>query len=95
MGIVKDLIPQSDISKQHIQRDGSFQRAPSVFRSTIEKGGHFDAEAGQSIHFPAVESSPIEPLGRYHLYVSYACREYYLQRSTLANVAGQLGQPGP
>ncbi|KAF8908454.1 glutathione S-transferase [Mucidula mucida] len=52
----KDVSSQTDISKMKTSDDGSFKRAPMVFRNAIEKGGKFEPE-----------------LGRYHLYVSYAC----------------------
>lgn len=86
MSTAKDATLQSDITKMKRQPDGSFNRAPSSFRNTIEQGGKFAPETGIS--------SPAEYLfkrkltfviDRYHLYVSLACREFldYLQISDL------------
>jgi putative glutathione S-transferase len=47
MSTKKDAILQSDITKFKHEADGSFKRAPSVFRSFIEKGGEFEAEKGE------------------------------------------------
>ena len=36
-----------DLLKGAINPDGSFNRAPSSFRRTIEKGGQFEPEKGK------------------------------------------------
>jgi glutathionyl-hydroquinone reductase len=59
MSTTRDVSHLSDITKIPTESDGSFKRAPAVFRDHIEKGGRFQAE-----------------VGRYRLYVSYACRAY-------------------
>ncbi|KAL4079572.1 glutathione S-transferase [Scleroderma citrinum] len=57
MSASKDHTLQADIGKMKLEADGSFKRAPSVFRNWIQpRGGQFPAERD-----------------RYHLYVSYAC----------------------
>jgi glutathionyl-hydroquinone reductase len=56
----RDVSHQSDIAKMKVEEDGSFKRKASVFRSFIEPGS--DKFAPEA--------------GRYHLYVSYACREW-------------------
>jgi len=47
MSTKKDATLQSDITKFKHEPDGSFKRAPSTFRSFIEKGGQFEAEKGE------------------------------------------------
>jgi hypothetical protein len=47
MTSTRDVTSQSDFNRIATQPDGSFKRAPSSFRSTIEKGDQFDAEAGK------------------------------------------------
>ncbi|KJA25452.1 hypothetical protein HYPSUDRAFT_37440 [Hypholoma sublateritium FD-334 SS-4] len=44
MSTAKDATLQSDITKMKRQPDGSFNRAPSSFRNTIEQGGKFAPE---------------------------------------------------
>jgi hypothetical protein len=51
MSTKKDASLQSDITKFRHEPDGSFRRAPSVFRSFIEKGGQFEAEKGECTKF--------------------------------------------
>ena len=73
----RDVTHLSDISKGKMEPDGSFKRKASSFRNFIEKGGEFAPEKGK---LPVVcargrEINAICPAGRYHLYVSYACRE--------------------
>lgn len=47
MSTQKDTSQQSDISTMTAHTaDGSFKRAPSSFRNTIEKGGQFEVEKG-------------------------------------------------
>lgn len=43
----RDTRSQSDVSKQLIEKDGSFKRPDSVFRNWVEKGGKFAPEAGR------------------------------------------------
>ncbi len=50
MSTTKDAALQSDITKMKRQPDGSFNRAPSSFRNTIEQGGKFAPEKGTSFH---------------------------------------------
>jgi len=40
----RDVSNQSDITKFKTEPDGTFKRAPSAFRNTIEKGGKFPPE---------------------------------------------------
>ncbi|KAI0066784.1 glutathione S-transferase [Artomyces pyxidatus] len=40
----RDVTHQSDISKMKVEADGSFKRAASQFRNTIEEGGQFPPE---------------------------------------------------
>ncbi|KAG8765131.1 S-glutathionyl-(chloro)hydroquinone reductase [Serendipita sp. 397] len=47
MSSTRDVSKQSDISKSTMENDGSFKRLASTFRSTIEKGGQFEPEAGR------------------------------------------------
>jgi len=42
----RDVSGQSDISKMNVEPDGSFKRAPSSFRNSIQKGGQFPPEKG-------------------------------------------------
>ncbi|KAF8633152.1 hypothetical protein AX17_004653 [Amanita inopinata Kibby_2008] len=44
MSSTRDVTIQSDIAKLRLEPDGSFKRAPSSFRNTIEKGGRFEPE---------------------------------------------------
>lgn len=46
MTTTRDTTLQSDVTKIKIEADGSFKRAESTFRDTIEKGGKFEPEAG-------------------------------------------------
>jgi putative glutathione S-transferase len=71
----KDTTLQSDIGKMKTEPDGSFKRLDASFRNTIEKGGKFEPATGRHrVNFfnLSLRFSP----DRYHLYVSYACREY-------------------
>ncbi|KLO09833.1 glutathione S-transferase [Schizopora paradoxa] len=43
----RDVSDQSDITKMKRNPDGSFNRAPSTFRGTIEKGGVHEPEKGR------------------------------------------------
>ena len=73
----RDVSGQSDISKMNVEPDGSFKRAPSSFRNSIQKGGQFPPEKGtaaKTLLCPDVDNTP-PVIDRYHLYVSYACRE--------------------
>ena len=72
----RDVSNQSDISKMTAEPDGSFKRAPSSFRNFIQKGGQFSPEKGAAakIRF-CTYPQPSPVIDRYHLYVSYACRE--------------------
>jgi putative glutathione S-transferase len=57
---------------------------PVAFRSTIERGGRFDAEAGWSIDgFFNDILRRMKLIDRYRLYVSLACREDNLQSFNL------------
>lgn len=47
----RDVSTQSDIGKMTVEPDGSFKRAPSSFRSSIQKGGHFPPEKGAAAKF--------------------------------------------
>lgn len=47
MSTTRDTSLQSDFNKLTIEADGTFKRQASSFRSTIEKGGKFEAEVGQ------------------------------------------------
>ncbi|KAH9940329.1 glutathione S-transferase [Amylocystis lapponica] len=47
MSTTKDVSSQSDIAKMAKEKDGSFKRKDSQFRSTIEKGGKFAPEKGR------------------------------------------------
>ena len=62
------------------EADGSFKRKPSTFRNTIERGGKFEPEKGQILALQQsirINQAYIytRHAGRYHLYVSYGCRE--------------------
>lgn len=72
----RDASGQSDINKMKVEPDGSFKRAPSSFRNFVQKGGQFPPEKGKpaKIRFH-VQISKRPVADRYHLYVSYACRE--------------------
>jgi len=71
----KDTTLQSDIGKMKTEPDGSFKRLDASFRNTIEKGGKFEPAKGMHcVNFFNLSLS-FTP-DRYHLYVSYACREY-------------------
>lgn len=74
----KDVSSQTDISKMKTSDDGSFKRAPMVFRNVIEKGGKFEPELGVFVWFSWTVLSRVnsDEIGRYHLYVSYACRAW-------------------
>ena len=74
----RDVSNQSDISKLKTEEDGSFKRRPSSFRNHIVKGGQYEPDKGASLFtFASVDAEFLRQylLGRYHLYVSYACRE--------------------
>ncbi|KAF9556926.1 glutathione S-transferase [Agrocybe pediades] len=43
----RDTTNQSDVSKMQMASDGSFKRAVSSFRNTIEKGGKHEPERGE------------------------------------------------
>ena len=75
----RDVTHLSDISKGKMEPDGSFKRKASSFRNFIEKGGEFAPEKGE---LPVSVNARADAIftrsavaGRYHLYVSYACRE--------------------
>jgi putative glutathione S-transferase len=79
MTALRDIILQPGISKMKVEPDGSYKRAPSSFLNVIEKGGTFEPEPGEIYY--AFFCSPIltgNCIDRYHLYVSYACREHVL-----------------
>ena len=76
MAPVKDVTHLSDIGKLQTERDGSFNRQPSQFRDTIEKGGKFEPEKGGYCSSPSLYVHFNRLVGRYHLYVSYGCREF-------------------
>jgi hypothetical protein len=77
----RDVSSQSDIGKMTVEPDGSFKRAPSSFRSSIRKGGDFPPEKGAAAESLSVRILNPPPLtDRYHLYVSYACREQSAER---------------
>ena len=42
----RDVSGQSDISKMKVEPDGSFKRAASSFRNSVQKGGQFPPEKG-------------------------------------------------
>ncbi|TFK49009.1 glutathione S-transferase [Heliocybe sulcata] len=44
MGNASEFSDQSDISRMKTEADGSFKRADSSFRNTIEKGGQFEPQ---------------------------------------------------
>ncbi|GLB42169.1 putative glutathione S-transferase [Lyophyllum shimeji] len=44
MTTTRDVTAQSDITKMKTEPDGSFKRAPTSFRNSIEKGGRFEPE---------------------------------------------------
>ena len=46
MTTTRDTTDISDPSKLKFEADGSFKRAATVFRNSIEKGGTFEPEAG-------------------------------------------------
>jgi len=70
----KDTLLQSDISKMKTEPDGSFKRLDASFRNLIEKGGKFEPATGRHrVNFFSLLLSFSSD--RYHLYVSYACRE--------------------
>ena len=73
----QDVSGQSDINKMKVEPDGSFKRAPSSFRNFVRKGAQFSPEKGapSKPRFPTQILSPPPVADRYHLYVSYACRE--------------------
>jgi len=80
MSTTKDVSLQTDIGKMKTEPDGSFKRKDASFRNVIEKGGKFEPEKGVYNHcscsftFLCITSNA----DRYHLYVSYACREFDL-----------------
>ncbi|RDB28046.1 Glutathione S-transferase omega-like 2 [Hypsizygus marmoreus] len=45
MTTTRDTTLQSDIAKMKTEPDGSFKRAPSSYRNTIQKGGQFEPES--------------------------------------------------
>jgi hypothetical protein len=47
----RDVSNQSDISRSKMDKSGSFNRRPSSFRDTIEKGGEFEPEKGKCLCF--------------------------------------------
>ena len=62
----RDHTNQSDIGKMKTEADGSFNRKPSTFRYTVEKGGKFEPEKGQSI-VPSVEYRELETEQTYNI----------------------------
>lgn len=74
---VKPHEVQADIGKMKVEEDGSFKRKASTFRDCISQGGKFAPEKGT--HCPLCFAFAVpyanREIGRYHLYVSYACRE--------------------
>lgn len=44
----RDTTAQSDVNKLPTEADGSFKRKPSTFLNSIEKGGKFEPEKGES-----------------------------------------------
>jgi glutathionyl-hydroquinone reductase len=42
----RDVSSQSDITKMKTEADGTFKRAASAFRNTIEQGGKFEPARG-------------------------------------------------
>ena len=71
----RDVSTQSDIGKMKVEPDGSFKRAPSSFRNFVQKGGQFPPEKGTAVRIPFCPDPQSPLIDRYHLYVSYACRE--------------------
>ena len=73
---------KKDFLKEVITKEGSFNRPPSTFRSTIEKGGQFEPEKGESCRYGYATMLCVYLLecngctGRYLLYVSYGCRTH-------------------
>ena len=68
------------------QPDGSFDRRPSSFRNAIEKGGLFEPEKGDISIFQYLrweKTNIFRGPDRYHLYVSYGCRESLFARFCL------------
>lgn len=45
----RNVRDQSDISVMKTEEDGSFKRKAASFRNTIEKGGKFEPESGESL----------------------------------------------
>ena len=58
----RDVTHQTDITLMKTESDGSFKRAPSTFRNTIEKGGQFPPEKGAF----GLSASPSAASGRIH-----------------------------
>jgi hypothetical protein len=42
----RDVSSQSDLKKLELEADGSFNRAPSTFRDTIQEGSRYEPEKG-------------------------------------------------
>lgn len=45
-GSAHDVLDQSDLKKLKLEADGSFNRAPSTFRDTIQEGSKYEPEKG-------------------------------------------------
>jgi len=76
----RDVSNLSDISRMTTESDGAFKRAASSFRNFIKARSEFPPERGTWYY---LRSPPLlltrirffANADRYHLYVSYACRE--------------------
>jgi putative glutathione S-transferase len=44
----RDVSAQSDLKRLKREADGSFNRAPSTFRGTIQEGGQYEPEKGMN-----------------------------------------------
>jgi putative glutathione S-transferase len=77
MATSTDNTAQSDINKMKAEKDGSFKRADASFRNIVERGGRFEPQlgAGKLLYVVGIMTMIFAISDRYHLYVSYACRE--------------------
>lgn len=78
MSATKDVTAQTDIGKMTVEKDGSFKRKAASFRQSIKPDGEFPPEKGPYYRSVFVLRDELKEsfAGRYHLYVSYACRKW-------------------